>query len=143
MFFSFHPLATKSIETSETTASIVAEKQRYARVNFVGSTEPGSNLYETSPIISSESTSTNTVSIPSPIFVASSNTSPFTVIEIENPNDDHVLIGTNGPNKRESEAITRALDWLGEKRLPDYGWANDTHMVILAKEVCLFFRYVF
>lgn len=121
------PAATKSIELSESTA---AQQQRYARVNFIGSTEPGS--YDTPSIISSEST--NSVSLPSPIYV-SSNTSPFTVIEIENPIDEHILIGTNGPTQRESEAITRALDWLAEKRLADYGWANDTHMVILAKEV--------
>lgn len=66
-----------------------------------------------------------------------SDESPLTVIEIENPFGEHVYIGTKGPNQRESEAITRALDWLAEKRSPDYGWGNDTHMVILAKEVCL------
>lgn len=125
--------ATKSIEASESTASIPNEKQRYARVNFIGSTEPGSNSYET-PILSSEMTSTNAVALTGPIFV-SSDTSPFTVIEIANPIDVHVLIGTNGPNQRESEAITRGLDWLVEKRSSDYGWVNDTHMVILAKEV--------
>ena len=65
-----------------------------------------------------------------------SDESPLTVIEIENPFGEHVYIGTKGPNQRESEAITRALDWLGEKRSSDYGWGNDTHMVILAKEVC-------
>lgn len=125
--------ATKSIEASESTASIATEKQRYARVNFIGSTEPGSNSYET-PILSSEMTSTNSVALTGPIFV-SSDTSPFTVIEIANPIDEHILIGTNGPNQRESEAITRGLDWLVEKRSSDYGWVNDTHMVILAKEV--------
>lgn len=30
--------------------------------------------------------------------------------------------------------IQRALDWLREKRVSD-AWENDTHMVILAKEV--------
>ena len=29
----------------------------------------------------------------------------------------------------------KALDWLREKRVSDYGWENDTHFVILAKEV--------
>lgn len=50
--------------------------------------------------------------------------------------EDHVLIGSAGPDKREMEGIQRALDLLREKRSPDYGWENDTHMVILAKEVC-------
>lgn len=64
-----------------------------------------------------------------------SDESPLTVIEIEKPFGDHVYIGTKGPNQRESEAITRALDWLAEKRSPQYGWGNHTHLVILAKEV--------
>lgn len=40
-----------------------------------------------------------------------------------------------GPNNREGIGIQKALDWLREKRVSDYGWENDTHMVILAKEV--------
>lgn len=52
--------------------------------------------------------------------------------------EDHVLIGSAGPDKREMEGIQRALDLLREKRSADYGWENDTHMVILAKEVCIF-----
>ncbi|ALC48438.1 CG3556, partial [Drosophila busckii] len=35
----------------------------------------------------------------------------------------------------EQEAILRALDWLKEKRAADFGWGNDTHVVILAKEL--------
>lgn len=101
----------------------------------MGSTEPGSVTYNTF-----ESTSSNSVSIQSPEF--SSDDAPLTVIEIENPFGEHVYIGTKGPTQRESEAITRALDWLAEKRFPDYGWGNDTHMVILAKEVCLPFLII-
>ncbi|CAO1441588.1 unnamed protein product [Diamesa serratosioi] len=48
--------------------------------------------------------------------------------------DEHVLLGC-GPNNREGIGIQKALDWLREKRMPDYGWENDTHMVILAKEL--------
>lgn len=47
----------------------------------------------------------------------------------------HEQIGSAGPDKREMEGIQRALDLLREKRSQDYGWENDTHMVILAKEV--------
>lgn len=47
----------------------------------------------------------------------------------------HEIIGSAGPDKREVEGIQKALGWLKEKRSPDYGWENDTHMVILAKEV--------
>lgn len=92
------------------------------KINFIGSTEPGS-FYDSSSV----STLTNSVA----------DTPPLTVIEIENPHAEHILIGTKGPNQRESDAITRALDWLAEKRSSDYGWNNDTHMVILAKEVCI------
>lgn len=49
--------------------------------------------------------------------------------------EEHVLLGSSGPDQRELLGIQKALDWLKEKRLPDYGWANDTHMVILAKEL--------
>ncbi|XP_023166977.2 uncharacterized protein CG3556 [Drosophila hydei] len=47
----------------------------------------------------------------------------------------HEIIGSATPNKGEQEAILRALDWLKEKRASDYGWGNDTHVVILAKEL--------
>lgn len=45
-----------------------------------------------------------------------------------------ILLGC-GPNNREGIGIQKALDWLREKRVADFGWENDTHMVILAKEV--------
>lgn len=53
----------------------------------------------------------------------------------------HEVIGSAGPDKRESEGIQKALDWLKDKRSADYGWDNDTHMVILAKEVNAHFLY--
>lgn len=108
------------IETSVPSSSWAADRQKYVKINFVP-TEPGSS-YD----LSSASASTNSVG----------ETPPLTVIEIENPLSEHILIGSKGPNQRECDAITRALDWLSEKRSSDYGWNNDTHMVILAKEVC-------
>lgn len=48
---------------------------------------------------------------------------------------EHQTIGQAPPTKGEQEAILRALDWLKEKRALDYGWGNDTHVVILAKEL--------
>ncbi len=51
--------------------------------------------------------------------------------------NEHEIIGSAGPDKKESEGIQRALDWLKEKRSPDFSWENDTHMVILAKEVMI------
>lgn len=42
------------------------------------------------------------------------------------------------PNMRETLGLQRALDWLREKRSSDFGWGNDTHMVILSKEVLIF-----
>ncbi|KFB43497.1 AGAP004726-PA-like protein [Anopheles sinensis] len=44
-------------------------------------------------------------------------------------------LGPGGPNQVESASIQRALTWLRERRLPDFSWGNDTHMVILAKEL--------
>lgn len=51
------------------------------------------------------------------------------------PTIEHVMMGSAGPDKLELEGILKALDWLKEKRAPGYGWGNDTHMVILAKEL--------
>jgi gastric intrinsic factor len=51
--------------------------------------------------------------------------------------NEPVLLGC-GPNNREGIGIQKALDWLREKRVSDYGWENDTHMVILAKEVSFY-----
>lgn len=48
--------------------------------------------------------------------------------------NEHELLGC-GPNNREGIGIQKALDWLREKRSPDYSWENDTNMVILAKEL--------
>ena len=68
-----------------------------------------------------------------------SSSSSETILE---PNIDTVVVEAKehqflgcGPNNREGIGIQKALDWLREKRMPDYGWENDTHMVILAKEV--------
>ncbi|XP_060664696.1 LOW QUALITY PROTEIN: uncharacterized protein CG3556 [Drosophila nasuta] len=61
---------------------------------------------------------------------SSSNLSNLTVAAAEQD-----AFGSATPNKGEQEAILRALDWLKEKRASDYGWANDTHVVILAKEL--------
>uniref|UniRef100_T1PCK4 Eukaryotic cobalamin-binding protein n=1 Tax=Musca domestica TaxID=7370 RepID=T1PCK4_MUSDO len=47
----------------------------------------------------------------------------------------HEIIGSAGPDKSEQEAILKALAWLKKKRAADFGWGNDTHVVILAKEL--------
>lgn len=70
--------------------------------------------------------------------LTSTGTAPNLSQEFGDPNsdpDDHILIGSGGPDQREATAIQKALDWLREKRDHDYGWNNDTHMVILAKEL--------
>ena len=77
-----------------------------------------------------------------PIIVSTgpSASVPTTGNMSENPeqpilvSNEPVLLGC-GPNNREGIGIQKALDWLKEKRSSDFGWENDTHMVILAKEV--------
>lgn len=66
----------------------------------------------------------------------SSNISDVTEIESHSPIQrlPVELMGC-GPNNKEAIGIQKALDWLKEKRSPDYSWENDTQMVILAKEV--------
>lgn len=68
------------------------------------------------------------------------NSRVVTAIDVsEQPSEpillSHEILGSAGPDKRESDGMQRALDWLKDKRSADYGWENDTHMVILAKEV--------
>lgn len=88
--------------------------------------------------------SRSTVTQPGTIFSSSTQIPPsVTQTQDNNSNDnltepiigEHVMLGSAGPDKRELEGILKALDWLKEKRAPDYGWGNDTHMVILAKEL--------
>jgi gastric intrinsic factor len=75
------------------------------------------------------STGSSSASVPTAAGNLSEN--PEQPILISN---EPVLLGC-GPNNREGIGIQKALDWLREKRVSDYGWENDTHMVILAKEV--------
>lgn len=70
---------------------------------------------------------------------SASSSLPTTTMNLsENPEQavliEPILLGC-GPNNREGIGIQKALDWLREKRVSDFGWENDTHMVILAKEV--------
>lgn len=119
--FYFTASSDSESETSESTrqplSSYTVDGRKYMKINVLGSTESDASM--------STSIATNSVG----------ETPPLTILEIENPLEQHVFIGTNGPDQRESEAITRALDWLTEKRSSDYGWGNDTHLVILAKEL--------
>lgn len=113
--------------------------QKMERENLTTSTAYSSTLplaTESSQQFSSSNQNTLTpvvISTGSSLSTASANLS-------ENP-DQAILISTEsvllgcGPNNREGIGIQKALDWLREKRVSDYGWENDTHMVILAKEV--------
>lgn len=69
------------------------------------------------------------------ITVSTQSTTTSILLPESDNEGEHEIMGSAGPDKRELEGIQRALDWLKEKRAPDYGWGNDTHMVILAKEV--------
>lgn len=89
-------------------------------------TEASSNQNTQTPFISTGSSS---LSVPTATGNLSEN--PEQPILISN---EPVLLGC-GPNNREGIGIQKALDWLREKRVSDYGWDNDTHFVILAKEV--------
>uniref|UniRef100_A0A336MX42 CSON008831 protein n=1 Tax=Culicoides sonorensis TaxID=179676 RepID=A0A336MX42_CULSO len=51
------------------------------------------------------------------------------------PEIDDTSVFDTRPNMRESIGLQKALEWLRDKRSSDYGWGNDTHMVILAKEL--------
>jgi gastric intrinsic factor len=86
---------------------------------------------------SAASSSVGVTFLTTPIAPQVTTVSSTTQQENGHDNDDNHTIGSPGPDLRETNGISKALDWLKEKRSSDYGWANDTHMVILAKEVRL------
>lgn len=92
-------------------------------------------------VLSNSSINTNvSVDISSPMPPMQSTIEPITeilteIISIPIPNTNQASFGSVGPNQKEQESILRALEWLKLKRASNYGWGNDTHMVILAKEL--------
>ncbi|KAG5672904.1 hypothetical protein PVAND_002992 [Polypedilum vanderplanki] len=107
-----HSAASAAIGTASTESSQSSNNQ---------------NTQET-PVVISQGPSSQQSS--STILTTTTNESePIPIAPVE-----HVLLGC-GPNNREGIGIQKALDWLKEKRFSDYGWENDTHMVILAKEL--------
>ncbi|XP_055620873.1 uncharacterized protein CG3556 isoform X2 [Toxorhynchites rutilus septentrionalis] len=97
------------------------------------STSTVAPIVGSTPLSSIPSYISNTLSISQmPTFPSSPMTTKQDSIE---PLPVEVEIGPGGPDQKESLGIQKAIDWLREKRLPDYSWGNDTHMVILAKEL--------
>lgn len=124
-----HPTSTMSVEkeklTTSSAASISSSTTNVA-TEASQSSSPAHNT-QTPFLISTGSSSAG---------------SPMTTsVNLSENLEQQVLISTGpillgcGPNNREGIGIQKALDWLREKRVSDFGWENDTHMVILAKEV--------
>ncbi|XP_055532302.1 uncharacterized protein CG3556 [Wyeomyia smithii] len=94
---------------------------------------------------SAAATVMSTLSTPSPLYISNYSTialvPTYPAISMTTKQDSldqipvDVDIGPGGPDQKESLGIQKAIDWLRDKRLPDYSWGNDTHMVILAKEL--------
>lgn len=100
---------------------------------------PVSSLTSVSPGTTADGQSSSIASA-GPTSTASSSTTIQEFGEAQLPEqptlpDDHQIMGSSGPNQQEAAGIAKALDWLKEKREHDYSWGNDTHMVILAKEL--------
>lgn len=121
--------------TKHHTSTVEAEKEKITTasplsLSSMAATDSSqlfsSNQNTATPFISTGSSLPRDSST-SPINLSENPESP---VLIQGP----ILLGC-GPNNREGIGIQKALDWLREKRVSDYGWENDTHMVILAKEV--------
>jgi hypothetical protein len=123
-----HPTSTMGVEKEKPTTSSASSYSPTTNLATESSQYSPSNSNTQTPILTGSSTYTSVMS-------ASGNLS-------ENPEQPAfiptgpILLGC-GPNNREGIGIQKALDWLREKRVSDFGWENDTHMVILAKEVKL------
>lgn len=114
-------------ETNANTIASAATRERIVSTTSAPLQAPGVSTIE--PVAGAE-TAIEAVSTTAPTSSSTSTTNQPTTTAPE-----HDIIGSPGPDKREQEAILKALDWLKEKRAADYGWGNDTHVVILAKEL--------
>ncbi|XP_011192404.2 uncharacterized protein CG3556 isoform X1 [Zeugodacus cucurbitae] len=122
---------SSSIPQTETNANTIASSAAHEHGVSTTSTPLQAPAVSTSePVIGAE-TALESVSTTAPATstMASTTTTTATIAP------EHDIIGSPGPDKREQDAILKALDWLKEKRAADYGWGNDTHVVILAKEL--------
>ncbi|EDW86318.2 uncharacterized protein Dwil_GK15758 [Drosophila willistoni] len=134
------PLTTDSVNL---TASVGSLEQNPNAANSKSSTSSSSSSSGNSSIslpigsVTSTATSTNLEQLEMAPSVPAVHTSVGngSVESLVPPPPPHEIIGSASPTKVEQEAILRALDWLKEKRASDYGWGNDTHVVILAKEL--------
>lgn len=124
-----HPTSTMSFEKEKPTTSSVASissSTTNVATEASQSSSPAQNTQ--TPFLISTGSST-------------AGSSMTTSVNLSENLEQQVLISTGpillgcGPNNREGIGIQKALDWLREKRVSDFGWENDTHMVILAKEV--------
>lgn len=132
--------------------SVLQDNEKTSTFSSLSSSMPTHVSTETSHAFSSNQNTQIPISLST--FAASAGTSSSssssssTSPSLTSPNNtdieqqviitaEHELLGC-GPNNREGIGIQKALDWLREKRASDYGWDNDTHMVILAKEVNIY-----
>ncbi|XP_058835586.1 uncharacterized protein CG3556 isoform X2 [Topomyia yanbarensis] len=142
-----------SMETTQTTtaqlqSSTLQQQQQVLTSTqslFGYATEVQSSSTGVTSMSSPGSTMVSTLSTSSPQYISNYSTIsqlptypslPMTTRQDSlDPLPVDVEIGSGGPDQKESLGIQKAVDWLRERRLPDYSWGNDTHMVILAKEL--------
>lgn len=119
-----HPTSTVSVEKEKATTSLSSAGTHSAATE---SSQLDANTL--TPFLISTGASVPSASLSTSAMNLSENPEQPVLIS-----SGPILLGC-GPNNREGIGIQKALDWLREKRVSDYGWENDTHMVILAKEV--------
>lgn len=119
-----HPTSTVSVEKEKATTSLSSASTHSAATE---SSQLDANTL--TPFLISTGASVPSASLSTAAMNLSENPEQPVLIS-----SGPILLGC-GPNNREGIGIQKALDWLREKRVSDYGWENDTHMVILAKEV--------
>lgn len=127
-----------SAKQHQATTTKNVEKEKFTTSNAVSYSPTPHLVTESSPSLLSNTQISfmPTGSLPSttiPTIIGNLSENPDQPILISN---EPVFLGC-GPNNREGIGIQKALDWLREKRVSDFGWENDTHMVILTKEVSM------
>lgn len=126
-----HPVSTTDFEKEKLTT--------ISGASFGSSSTPHHLATETSQSYSSNQNTQTPFFQTGPPTVGSQVPTSNLSDNLESIEGPPIMLGC-GPNNREGIGIQKALDWLREKRVSDFGWENDTHMVILAKEVSLIFK---
>lgn len=140
VYQSRHHASTVDIDKEKLTTTVSEMAFTTSNSASAGGSVPSTESSQQTSLSQNQNTQQTPVVIPSgpPLSTIFTSTVNMPDNIEQTPVVSHELLGC-GPNHREGIGIQKALDWLRDKRSSDYGWENDTHMVILSREVVMNF----